>query len=98
MRLFGNAPRRRELIEPTFGVPSVSNTDAPLTWEQAARLAGWITPTFAPRRFDTWFFLAAAPPEQVGAHDGKESTDSIWVSPREALELLYRLVSILTKT
>ena len=26
------------------------------------------------------------PPEQAGAHDGKESTDSIWVSPREALE------------
>ena len=26
------------------------------------------------------------PPEQLGAHDGKESTDSIWVSPREALE------------
>jgi hypothetical protein len=38
-----------------------------------------------PKRFDTWFFLAAAPPEQAGAHDGKESTDSIWVSPREAL-------------
>src|SRR5256886_14685237 len=38
-----------------------------------------------PRRFDPWFFLAAAPPEQAGAHDGKESTDSIWVSPREAL-------------
>jgi hypothetical protein len=39
-----------------------------------------------PKRFDTWFFLAAAPPEQAGAHDGKESTDSIWVSPRQALE------------
>jgi hypothetical protein len=26
-----------------------------------------------------------APPDQLGAHDGKESTDSIWVSPREAL-------------
>jgi hypothetical protein len=38
-----------------------------------------------PKRFDTWFFLAAAPPEQAGAHDGRESTDSIWVSPREAL-------------
>ena len=41
-----------------------------------------------PKRFDTWFFLAAAPPEQAGAHDGrKESTDSIWLlaSPREAL-------------
>ena len=39
-----------------------------------------------PKRFDTWFFLAAAPLEQAGRHDGKESTDSIWVSPREALE------------
>ena len=47
--------------------------------------AHWITPEGMPKRFDTWFFLAAAPPEQAGAHDGKESTDSIWVSPREAL-------------
>ncbi|MBR0939147.1 NUDIX hydrolase [Bradyrhizobium jicamae] len=48
--------------------------------------AHWITPEGMPKRFDTWFFLAAAPPEQLGAHDGRESTDSIWVSPREALE------------
>jgi 8-oxo-dGTP pyrophosphatase MutT (NUDIX family) len=48
--------------------------------------AHWITPEKMPKRFDTWFFLAAAPPEQVGAHDGRESTDSIWLSPREALE------------
>src|SRR5258708_34761920 len=48
--------------------------------------AQWITPEKMPKRFDTWFFLAVAPPEQVGTHDGKESTDSIWVSPREALE------------
>jgi 8-oxo-dGTP pyrophosphatase MutT (NUDIX family) len=47
--------------------------------------AHWITPEKMPKRFDTWFFLAAAP-EQVGAHDGRESTDSIWLSPREALE------------
>src|SRR5438552_8685904 len=48
--------------------------------------AHWITPEGMPKRFDTWFFLAAAPPEQLGAHDGKEATDSVWVSPREALE------------
>jgi len=47
--------------------------------------AHWITPEGMPKRFDTWFFLALAPPAQAGAHDGKESTDSIWVSPREAL-------------
>src|SRR3984957_6400788 len=43
-----------------------------------------ITPEGMPKRFDTWFFLAAAPPEQAGAHDGRESTDSIWLSPRGA--------------
>ncbi|WFU38132.1 NUDIX hydrolase [Bradyrhizobium sp. CB82] len=48
--------------------------------------AHWITPEGMPKRFDTWFFLAAAPPDQLGAHDGRESTDSIWVSPREAVE------------
>jgi 8-oxo-dGTP pyrophosphatase MutT (NUDIX family) len=48
--------------------------------------AHWITPEGVPKRFDTWFFLAAAPPDQLGAHDGRESTDSIWVSPREAVE------------
>ncbi|MDA9523030.1 NUDIX hydrolase [Bradyrhizobium sp. CCBAU 11434] len=48
--------------------------------------AHWITPEGMPKRFDTWFFLAAAPPDQLGAHDGRESTDSIWLSAREAVE------------
>ena len=56
-----------------------------LALDELMPYAHWITPEGMPKRFDTWFFLAAAPPEQVGAHDGKESTDSIWVSPREAL-------------
>jgi 8-oxo-dGTP pyrophosphatase MutT (NUDIX family) len=56
-----------------------------LALDELVPYAHWITPEGMPKRFDTWFFLAAAPPEQVGAHDNKESTDSIWVSPREAL-------------
>jgi 8-oxo-dGTP pyrophosphatase MutT (NUDIX family) len=56
-----------------------------LALDELVPYAHWITPEGMPKRFDTWFFLAAAPPDQVGAHDGKESTDSIWVSPREAL-------------
>src|SRR6202158_4999524 len=56
-----------------------------LALDELVPYAHWITPGGMPKRFDTWFFLAAAPPEQAGAHDGKESTDSIWVSPREAV-------------
>jgi 8-oxo-dGTP pyrophosphatase MutT (NUDIX family) len=56
-----------------------------LALDELVPYAHWITPEGMPKRFDTWFFLAAAPPEQAGAHDGRESTDSIWVSPREAL-------------
>jgi 8-oxo-dGTP pyrophosphatase MutT (NUDIX family) len=56
-----------------------------LALDELVPYAHWITPEGMPKRFDTWFFLAAAPPAQAGAHDGKESTDSIWVSPREAL-------------
>jgi 8-oxo-dGTP pyrophosphatase MutT (NUDIX family) len=48
--------------------------------------AHWVTPVVMPKRFETWFFLAKAPPDQVGMHDGKEATDSIWLSPREALQ------------
>jgi len=56
-----------------------------LALDELLPYAHWITPEGMPKRFDTWFFLAAAPPDQLGAHDGRESTDSIWVSPREAL-------------
>ena len=49
----------------------------------------WITPT-APsvmnKRFDTRFFVAAVPAGQVARHDDHETTESIWLSPRTALE------------
>lgn len=45
----------------------------------------WITPDFAPKRFDTWFYLAAAPRGQEPRHDGSEAVDSLWISPQKAL-------------
>ncbi len=45
----------------------------------------FVTPLGRPRRFDTRFFIAAAPETQRGQHDEKETVDSIWISPQEAL-------------
>jgi len=46
----------------------------------------FITPFGRPRRFDTRFFIAEAPPGQTGRHDSLETVDSIWISPAQALE------------
>lgn len=48
--------------------------------------AHWITPVGMPKRFDTQFYLAIAPADQLGAHDGHESVDSIWVNPNAAVD------------
>ncbi|MHA1536357.1 MAG: NUDIX hydrolase [Alphaproteobacteria bacterium] len=45
----------------------------------------WITPAFAPKRFETWFYLVAAPPGIEPRHDGSEAVDSLWISPEQAL-------------
>jgi 8-oxo-dGTP pyrophosphatase MutT (NUDIX family) len=46
----------------------------------------WITPPGAPRRFDTRFFVAAAPPHQTYVHDDAELIDSAWFRPQDALD------------
>ncbi len=47
--------------------------------------AHWITPRGAPRRYDTRFFVAAAPPGQIAAHDAGETIAEVWITPHDAL-------------
>jgi len=56
-----------------------------LALDQLVHFAHWITPTNMPKRFDTHFFLAVSPVGHVGSHDGRESVDSIWITPGEAV-------------
>lgn len=44
----------------------------------------WIPPPVAPRRYATWFFVAADPSGDV-TPDGGEITDHRWIPPGEAL-------------
>lgn len=46
----------------------------------------WITPTWAPKRFDTHFFMTAAPVEQRQNFDRDESAEGVWIKPSEALK------------
>ena len=48
--------------------------------------AHWVTPDMMKKRFDTHFYLARAPEDHIGAHDGSESVDSVWITPVQALK------------
>lgn len=57
-----------------------------LAVDQIHYFSHWITPIGPPRRYDTRFFVAAAPPEQVPLHDDRETIANTWISPQEALD------------
>jgi 8-oxo-dGTP pyrophosphatase MutT (NUDIX family) len=56
-----------------------------LALDQLVHFAHWITPANMPKRFDTHFFLASSPIGHAGSHDGRESVDSIWITPNGAI-------------
>lgn len=60
--------------------------DLELACDALVPFAHWITPEFMPKRFDTHFYLVAAPPDQAAAHDGGESVDSLWIAVERAIE------------
>jgi glyoxylase-like metal-dependent hydrolase (beta-lactamase superfamily II)/8-oxo-dGTP pyrophosphatase MutT (NUDIX family) len=53
---------------------------------QMVYFAHWITPKVRPRRFDTRFFVIAAPPDQEVQHDNTETVESRWMRPADVLE------------
>ncbi len=52
--------------------------------------AHWITPSDRPKRFDTRFFLARAPADQVARHDGREATTVHWLTVEGAIAAARR--------
>ncbi|MFJ9585804.1 NUDIX hydrolase [Streptomyces acidicola] len=46
----------------------------------------WITPEFEPRRYDTWFFVAALPEGQRTRNASTEADRTVWIRPRDAAD------------
>ncbi|CAM5319003.1 hypothetical protein SMICM304S_08534 [Streptomyces microflavus] len=46
--------------------------------------ARWITPEFEPRRYATWFFVAALPEGQRTRAVSTEADRTVWIAPAEA--------------
>src|SRR3954454_12591426 len=56
----------------------VLRTDLLTAWSR------WCTPVFEPRRYDTWFFVAALPPGQLAREVGGEADHAVWIGARQA--------------
>lgn len=57
-----------------------------LAADRLAYFSHWITPVGAPRRYDTRFFVAAAPVNQDVLQDNRELINHVWVNPGRALD------------
>ena len=81
--------RQRERLlegESTFAA-ALGTLDVRLDGSGIEYIAHWITPAIEPRRYDTRFFAAKVPAGSRALHDPREMTDSLWLTPRAALNL-----------
>jgi len=85
-----DAPRARAMLREGQSLAQVLATlQLRLATRQMCAWSRWITPlapAMATRRFDTRFFVARAPDGQAARHDDQETTASVWITPRSALE------------
>jgi len=83
-----DAPSLRRALqagETTFGT-MIAALGVRLATDRLAYLSHWITQAGRPRRYDTRFFIAAAPAHQRPMHDAGETVAHEWIVPRVALE------------
>lgn len=77
---------RREVNAGTLGfVEMMERENLYLDLRGLEYIAHWVTPVGPPRRYDTRFFVALAPVNQVATHDAGETVADQWVRPVDAL-------------
>ena len=74
--------RRRAIVsQPELFATVLQGEHLRIDAEKLLYWAHWITPTAVAKRFDTRFFVARLPPEQVPAIDAVEATEMVWMTP-----------------
>lgn len=63
----------------------VAGTGWRLSLTALSRWSHWITPELMMRRFDTRFFIADMPEDQLCQPDTRETVQGVWISPEEGL-------------
>ena len=66
-----------------------------LALDSLTQFAHWVTPPVEGRRFDTRFFATRVPPRQTPAHDDRETTESVWITPSAAIQASTRRAILL---
>lgn len=80
------AALREQLIAGTLDFVSLCRKRGlKLALDHMAYFSHWITGQGRPRRYDTRFFVAVAPPRQTPSHDRGETVGHAWMKPAEAL-------------
>jgi 8-oxo-dGTP pyrophosphatase MutT (NUDIX family) len=74
--------RQRAIVsQPELFATSMQEERLQLDVRRLIYWAHWITPSVVPKRFDTRFYLAALPPEQIATVDHVEATELRWMTP-----------------
>jgi len=76
--------KRKRLLAGSVGFRELL-AESPIDFRQFVWTSHWITPAAAPKRFDTYFFLALAPADGTASIAGEEAVEITWATPERAL-------------
>ena len=79
--------KRRALLAGEITFASLID-ESPIDLEKLVWTSRWITPVGVPKRFDTYFFLAAVDRNAIASAENVEAVEVIWIAPSEAIEKL----------
>jgi 8-oxo-dGTP pyrophosphatase MutT (NUDIX family) len=84
-------PKRRAIVNKQLDFRSFLESESLYCdLSRVAYFDHWVTPDIYSMRFDTRFYVAALPANQIPLERSEEVTDSLWIKPEAALARIHR--------